>query len=611
MAVEAFAMQSPASAFSRGFAPAGAAASGASLSPQAIVAPQVMNNATGQAANMADSSLKGAALAGVACVVGAGVGAAKSRRRLRRQQRHALEQPGVMTTPRPLVDHRLRRPRTSSLEEPICASILSTRSSWRNAVHEIVQEAKCTTARRSHKQWDFGVAFVHGHDDVSVAQIANKLDTGLGTEGSLLVVAVDGCSGDLVNQSRGSAHKCSPGISLCGVQLPQASGPPAPPLCSMHQGNADLTEATPFFIGKQELMEISSLVMQYQATAAHGHSGASNNVRAWRRYLGVPEHADIGGILLFQDPLASNYVKKQVAAGLDLAFPDAVKAGGVASDLIPSRFRMALATSAQTRRQFAAQPEDAGIAGIILPSKMSLHTVVTPGAVRVGPEMRISEADQHVISKINEEPAREFLTAATAELSDIEQMLVDRSGLLIGLETPAEIKEVSGGDEKPTTRSELTKMALPKDWVVRSYEDMLSGDSIILRRENLKRVPPRVGPQYLRMQLHVQDCTWAQQEEKTNFQRYMGARMFSSQDNGTPFGALALTCTHWAKRAAAIGEAEVGLRAIKEVLGELPVAGASVSGELAPAGISMGGVDNTRTAQHGYSSAACIFSYEP
>eukprot|EP00929_Paragymnodinium_shiwhaense_P014512 TRINITY_DN122423_c0_g1_i1.p1 TRINITY_DN122423_c0_g1~~TRINITY_DN122423_c0_g1_i1.p1 ORF type:complete len:603 (+),score=119.53 TRINITY_DN122423_c0_g1_i1:119-1927(+) len=602
MAVEAFA-----AAYSPSVFPTGAlradVPSYSSSSVYDASAPRLTAKASSNRKSSGAGPIATALVAGVATGI-----ACKATKRWRRQARRAL--PFQFADPL-IVDHRLRRPKDSPLEEPICASILSTRSAWRSAVHEIVQEAKYLTARRSHKQWDFAVAFVHGHDEVSVAEIANKLDTGIGTNGALLAVAVDGCSGDLKNQSRGSASNGGCGISLCGIQLPTKMKPRGS--ISMHHGKPELTEAVPFFLGKKELMEISSLVMQYQSESDLRSFGASVNARAWRKYLGVPETAEINGVMLFQDPLSSNYVKKQVVAGLDLAFPYAVKCGGVASDLIPSRLRMALAGSRGNRRQFAAAPEDAGVAGMILPSKMSLHTIVTPGAMAIGPELQISEADKHVISKINNEPARDLLATMTRQMNDVAQMLIDRSGLLIGLEAPAQINfdnlsRMNSASSKDSAAE--AKMPMLQDWVLRSFEEMLSGDSIILRRENLKRIPARVGPQTLRMKLHVQDCTWAQAEETLNFQRYQGTRMMMSQES-VPFGGMALTCRRWAQRAQAIGEEEVGCRAIKQALGDLPVAGARVCGEVAPAGITTGGTKQCRTAQHGYSSASCVFSYEP
>eukprot|EP00929_Paragymnodinium_shiwhaense_P120574 TRINITY_DN9253_c0_g1_i1.p1 TRINITY_DN9253_c0_g1~~TRINITY_DN9253_c0_g1_i1.p1 ORF type:complete len:618 (-),score=77.93 TRINITY_DN9253_c0_g1_i1:468-2321(-) len=567
----------------------------------------------GTSGSAARSTFQAAFLAGLGTAFAAG----RQRQLRSKAARQGLRRRGTETAQRPILDYQLRRPGGASMDQPVCASILSTATCWRGAVQEIVQEARHLTACRSHKHWDFGVVFVHGHDRVSVAQIANTLDAGLGTDGCLLVVAVDGCSGDWSKQMRGSASDGSPAISLCGVQLPREMKPRKEP--NDHSGKTQLDEPVPFFIGKQELSEISSLASKCQA--AHESYGPASSTLAWRRYLGVPEHADINGILLFQDPLSSNRVKKEAMAGLDLAFPGAVKCGGVASDLVPSRLRMALARSGNTRRQCAYAPDKAGLCGIILPSKMTLHTVVTPGAVRVGPEMRISKAEKHVISQINDEPAKQFLAAAMNQMGSVEQQMVDRSGLLMGLEAlddhvggqlDLDTAPTMSAERRPLTQAGLEDSSTPQDWILRSFDDMFGGDAVIIRREDLSRVPASLPShrQWRRMQLHVPDCSWAQQEEKLNFQRYLGSRMMLAPNTSIPFGAMALTCRHWAQRAAASGEAEVGLRAIKETIGDVPVAGARVCGEIASAGIALGGTTQCRTSQHGHASAVCIFGYE-
>ena len=53
-----------------------------------------------------------------------------------------------------------------------------------------------------------------------------------------------------------------------------------------------------------------------------------------------------------------------VLSALDLAFPTAVKCGGVCADLLPSRKRVSVAAREQ---QNDADPLAAGVAGLLLP----------------------------------------------------------------------------------------------------------------------------------------------------------------------------------------------------------------------------------------------------
>jgi len=125
-------------------------------------------------------------------------------------------------------------------------------------------------------------------------------------------------------------------------------------------------------------------------------------------------------------------------------------------------------------------------------------------------------------------------------------------------------------------------------------------------------VPPRVGAQWVRMQLHTLDTGWGREELRRMLLRYAGARLMLPQA-GTPVGWLACVCRHWAARAEALGEEQVAYEELRQAIGDgrLPVAGASVCGEIAPQGVTLGGLDQRRTARHGHTASCCLISYEP
>jgi len=487
------------------------------------------------------------------------------------------------------------------MSDPIFATILSNQKNWRAAIGEITAEAKYLLRSRPSSNWDFGVAFVTGHEGTSVVDVARALNQELGTQGALLGVATDGSGGLCTNRERGEALAGkADGVMLTAVQLPK-------------QGDdvAGLSRARPFFIGKKELLEISQLVCRIQGQTRVRGANDPPTPRAWRRYLGVEDDMP-KGILLFVDPLATKYTVQSILASLDLAFPEAVKFGGVAADLLPSAARLAHFRDGR----FSASDEP-GIAGLLLPSSCSLHSVVTPGSVPVGSELRVTLADGQVVQEINDITAVKALHEVGKEAGPLERLLIERSGFLLGLEAPGgldptkskEYDDLWGSSARMPSYSTLAKQASQSDWLVRSIDPLPNG-TIVVQREDLKRVPPRVGPSWLRCQLHVADKRRAQKELHLMIQRYLGARLMLPRAT-PPIGAFVCACSSWSSDDEKV-ESEAGMAALREVFGEkLPIARAVTHGEVAPTGVALGGVTERRTARLGHTCSVGFLSYEP
>lgn len=499
-----------------------------------------------------------------------------------------------------------RRGRRSSLTQrlgvgdPVFASILSTQKSWRAAIGEIKAEANYLIRSYPKKDWDFGVAFVSGYEGTSIVDVARALDKELGTKGALLGVAVDGAGGQLIDGSRGAAKPGeADGIVLTAVQLPEPS-----------EGATGLQRAKPFFVSKKEMMEISQLVCQIQGQTRVRGSTDPPTVRAWRRYLGA-EEGQPKGILLFVDPMSTKFTVQSVLASLDLAFPKAVKFGGVCADLLPSQIRVVAAKNGE----FVASDEP-GIAGLLLPSSCSVHALTTPGSVSVGPELRVTLAKGQVVKEINDLAATKALDEVTSEVEPLQRLLIQRSGFLLGFEAPEtvdstkskEYDDLWGSSERAPSYAQLAKQAHGSDWLVRSIDPLPNG-TIVVQREDLKRVPRRVGAAWLRCQLHVADHRWARREMQLMIQRYLGARMMLSRAT-PPIGAIVCACPSWSSGEE--DEEEVGVTELQEAFGEhLPIARAVTHGEVAPTGVALGGVDQRRTARLGHTCSCCLLSYEP
>ncbi|CAE8703116.1 unnamed protein product, partial [Polarella glacialis] len=476
--------------------PAFAAAPSASRPRQAATSSRTtLSSITSQPEQRArTSSSQTVAALGVATAIG--IKQLASKKVLRKQKR------GVISAVGRSASSTSRAPQAKP-GEPVFASILSKQHDWRSAVAEIQAEASHLLRGRTKASWDFGVAYVSGYDDASVSDITAALDKVLGTDGSMLGAAVDGFSG---LGTDGSTSRVLPGqgqgILLTAVHLPPRGG--AQPSAG----------AKPFFIGSKEMLEVSHLVCRMQGRSRVQGANENANSRAWRQYLGVDPGDEMPrAMLLFVDPLASKYVVKTTLAALDLAFPQAVKFGGTCADLLPSRARLDVASRPRISEVDGDAPleVDAGIAGILLPPELSIHTVVSSGSIRVGSELRVTSALGQVINKMQhadnklDSPAAEVLATACQEASPLQRLLIERGGFLLGLEAPPDLDtdnskvfdDAWGTSERAPAYAKLQRQAGGSDWLVRSL-DLLPSGAVVVRREDLKRVPPRVGPAWLR-----------------------------------------------------------------------------------------------------------------
>lgn len=533
---------------------------------------------------------------------------------------HMSKSVGILAATSALFSLRRRSRRSASAavrlaaaegtQGPLFANIMSTQADWKAAVAEIKAEAMYELRSRSTASWDFGIVFVSGYDNISVADVAQSLDTQLGTGGRLLGVATDGCAGwgtDMKRRSQALPGQ-GKGILLVAIKMPEEPSEAA---------KASWSQAKPFFINKEELLKISSLICRFQGSVRVRGADEPATPRAWRHYLGLQKSDDLPkGMLLFVDPLASKYTVQTIIDGLDMALPLTVKLGGVAADLPPPRARLAMAGLPVGNLGAAT----AGVVGILLPPQLNLHTVASPGVVPVGPEMRVTLADGQVVSEINGEAASKALEDVGRNAGPLERLLIERSGFLLGLEAPRQQMDPDrsktwddtwASSARAPAYSWLQKQATASDWLVRSIELLPSG-AIVVRREDLKRVPPRVGPAWLRCRLHVQDHRRARGELRLMLQRYLGARMMIPKPTPPPFGALVCACHTWVSASDTFGDGEVGVAELDEVFGkQMSVACVATNLEVAPPGVAIGGIDQRRTTRQGHTASFAFLSYEP
>jgi len=300
---------------------------------------------------------------------------------------------------------------------------------------------------------------------------------------------------------------------------------------------------------------------------------------AWRQYLGIEEEPQ--GILLFADPEASDYTMKQVLSGLDLSFPTACKVGGVCA---PSRECRLVVAKAVAEKPVGAQGK---VAGLVLPSSVALHAMVSRAGFKIGPDLQVTKAQGHLVTEINNESPQKAIAEACKSVGPLDEVLIKRNGLLMGIET---------GREEQT-----------RQYLVRSFQFMPEGD-LYVRSHNFNRVPPNVGEPQKNVKLHVRDDYRTHEDCMVMLKRYFVARL-CFQETPAPFcsGALIFHCN------AGTAEVDELKDELQNMLGQdaLPVTNATMRGEIGPAGVILGGVDVRPTDRHGHAILTCLFCHSP
>jgi small ligand-binding sensory domain FIST len=482
-------------------------------------------------------------------------------------------------------------------QQPVFVSVTSNLSSWRAAVGEIVQELQSIARDTPDRKWDFGIVFIQGYneDENVVLEVTKILDSRLDTDGCLLGIDTESAVGSLL--PRGSDTQDLDGdlscITVSAMRLPRDEDGGL---------GADVLGARPFAIGKEELAQISMRTLKLQDSLGsdyYDQSGVNNPTPlAWRQHLGV-DHHEPQGILLFADPGSSDYTVKQVLSSLDLTFPTATKVGGVCSPMRECRMVVAPAAGEQPAGA------EGKVAGLVLPSNVALHALVSRAGFDIGPKLQVTKAEGHMVTEINNESPQKAIAAACKSLGPLDEVLMNRNGLLMGIETKKEEVTMNSMD---TTAPSIQRDSTKSQYLVRSFQFMPDGD-LYVRSHDFKRVPPNVGEPRKNVQLHVRDEYRAHEDCKLMLRRYSVARLcFQECEAPVCTGAVVFHC-------AASDTSVDGFSAeLRSLFGrkDMPVSRANLRGEIGPPmGIAMGGIDSRHTDRHGHTVTGCLFCYNP
>ncbi|WP_227873560.1 FIST signal transduction protein [Aphanothece sacrum] len=287
--------------------------------------------------------------------------------------------------------------------------------------------------------------------------------------------------------------------------------------------------------------------------------------QTWSQLVGVSPQENPHFILL-SEPLAPKMT--DLVEGLDFAYPQAVKVGGLAST------SMINLPSALFYYQLGKSDPDLyhqGTVGVALSGNIVVESIVAQGCRPIGQPYQVSQGDRNIILKLEQfgenGPPLHFLRDLMSNLSEHDRQLAQHS-LFIGV-----------------VRDEFTQELQPGDFLIRNF---LGVDP----RLGAIAIGDRVRPGQ-RIQFHLRDAQTSAEDLELLLQAY------SSGNNSTNSikGALMFSCL--GRGEMLYGVPNFDSQLFRHYFPQIPLGGFFCHGEIGPVG--------KQTFLHGYTSALAIF----
>ncbi len=289
---------------------------------------------------------------------------------------------------------------------------------------------------------------------------------------------------------------------------------------------------------------------------------------AWTSLVGVAPEREPHFILL-ADPFSAQI--NDLLAGLDFAYPGAIKVGGLASS-------SAMGASGglfyhSQRRPKPALQQTTGTVGLALSGAIAVESIVAQGCRPIGPLLQVVEGERNIILAATpdaETPASsplEILRGTLDTLSEADRKLAETS-LFVGMAMDAFKLELNQGD-----------------FLIRN---LMGVDP----RSGAVAIGDRVRPGQ-RFQFHLRDASTSADDLEFLLSDYI-------KESGRPEAAGALMFSCLGRGEGLYGQPNFDARLFRRYMGEtLPIGGFFCNGEIGPVA--------DRTFLHGYTSVFGIF----
>lgn len=324
-----------------------------------------------------------------------------------------------------------------------------------------------------------------------------------------------GCSaGGLIGE--GIEIEGAPAVAMCAAVLPDV-------------------KITPFHLGDDELPDLDAP----QA--------------AWESAIKVKNESHPSFVLL-PDPFTFRI--DVLAQGLDFAFPDSVKVGGLASGgHQPGVNALFLDDGMHSQ----------GCVGVALSGNLVLDTIVAQGCKPVGRPLRVTRAERNFLIELDGEPAVHVLHEILSDMSEKEREMA-KNALFLGVVT-----------------DEFKEEFAPGDFLIRNILGLEPNSGALLVGEILRTSQT--------VQFHVRDAGTSAEDLRALLKSYRDRQVSGAT------GALLFSCLGRGK--SLYGVANHDSLCFQEYFGPIPLAGFFCNGEIGPVGGT--------TFLHGYTSSFGIF----
>jgi small ligand-binding sensory domain FIST len=276
---------------------------------------------------------------------------------------------------------------------------------------------------------------------------------------------------------------------------------------------------------------------------------------AWERLIGVRAQ-DEPQFVLLSDPFSGR--PEVLLAGLDYAFPNSPKIGGLASG----------ATSPGLNALFLDDEVfTEGTVGVALSGDVAIDTVVAQGCRPVGELMRVTSCRANFLFELDGRPAFEVLQELFATLDEYDRRLAS-TALFIGV-----------------LMDEFREEPRVGDFLIRNLIGVDPRRGAVAVGENLQ--------EGMSVRFHVRDAETSAEDLHTMLKSYEK----SPQRTESPSGALLFSCL--GRGEGLYGRPNFDTGVFREHLGDVPVGGFFCNGEIGPVGGT--------TFLHGYTSSFGLF----
>ncbi|HCI85464.1 MAG TPA: hypothetical protein DHV68_01330 [Dehalococcoidia bacterium] len=277
---------------------------------------------------------------------------------------------------------------------------------------------------------------------------------------------------------------------------------------------------------------------------------------AWHELLGL-QPAECPAIMLLPDPFTLR--SDHLLAGLDFAYPSAVKIGGLASGGGQPGANTLFINGKSVR---------SGAVGVAFSGDLAVETVVAQGCRPIGEPLVVTDSEINVISKLGDRTPIEVLRELFEAAETREKRLIRRS-LQIGIIMDRLAQDSSEGE-----------------FLIRNVLGADADDGTLAVGELVQEGQV--------VQFFVRDAQAADEDLRMMLEEYID----NLDDDDVPASALIFSCL--GRGQYLYGSPDHDTSMFTEMVADIPIAGFFSNGEIGPIG--------DQTFLHGYSASFALFS---